>query len=325
MMSDHFVRIGTRGSKLAMWQAEYVKKLLIDRDQTLAVEIVPIKTTGDIIQDVALARLEGKAFFTKEIEDALLNGDVDVAVHSGKDVPTEQPPGLTLSGFLKRHSPYDAWISKSGATMTELGAGSTVGTSSLRRRALLASLRPELVIKDLRGNVNTRLRKLKEGQYDAVILAGAGLERLGMIDEITELLDSTRFPPAVAQGAIALEQRKDDSYCTTLLKDIVDQETTVAARAERALLSTLEGGCQVPLGALSTIKNGQLTLLASLLSLNGKRRIDGSLIGRSDQPERLGRQMAEHLLAQGGDQILSDIRQGGIKETASVCEGENSF
>ena len=291
-----------------MWQAAYVKRLLIERLPSINVDIVPIKTTGDIIQDVALARLEGKAFFTKEIEDALLGGEVDLAVHSGKDVPTEQPDGLMIAGFLKRHTPFDAWISKSGDTLSALPAGARVGTSSLRRRALLASIRPDLAIDDLRGNVDTRLRKLDNGEYDAIVLAGAGLERLQMMDRITELLSPPLFPPAVAQGAIAIEQRLDDKPCDILLREILHAETSTAARAERTLLSTLEGGCQVPLGALAVIENGRLSMTASLLSLDGQLRIDGQLSGPVNHPERLGRQMANHLLANGGERILEEIR-----------------
>ena len=308
--TNNHLRIGTRGSVLALWQAEYVKRLFLEVNPAWTAEIISIKTQGDIIQDVALARLEGKAFFTKEIEDALLAGTVDVAVHSGKDLPTEIPEGLTAAGFLKRHNPLDAWISASGQSLLELPEGATVGTSSLRRRALLGSLRPDLRTEDLRGNIDTRLRKLKEGRYDAIVLAAAGLERLGLLSEITELLEEYAFPPAISQGAVAVETRADDPVLASCLDAIIDPKTTAAVRAERALLAALEGGCQVPLGALARISEaGELRLFAALLSLDGTRRIEASADGTSSAPEAVGESLAEMLRQQGGNDILRDIRK----------------
>ncbi len=307
-MSERVV-IGTRGSVLALWQAEHVKALIAARHQAVTVEIRTIKTQGDIIQNVALAALPGKAFFTKEIEDALLSGSVDIAVHSGKDLPTSLPEGLLLAGFLKRHIPLDAWLSAGGATLETLPAGARVGTSSLRRRALIASLRPDLALRDLRGNVDTRMRKLREGQFDAIVLAAAGLERLGLLDRVTELLDPRRFPPAVSQGAIALEIRLDDPVTAALLDPLVDEETTVAVRAERALLERLEGGCQVPLGALATVKEGRLSLFASLLSPDGVQRFDGTESGPPNRAEPVGVALADALVAQGGQGVLEAIRK----------------
>jgi hydroxymethylbilane synthase len=308
-MSRGTIAIGTRGSTLAMWQAHHVKKLLEAREPGLRVEVVPIKTTGDIIQDVALARLEGKAFFTKEIEDALLGNEVDLAVHSGKDVPTDQPEGLSVTGFIKRHTPFDAWVSRDGSCFDALPAGATVGTSSLRRRALIAHLRPDLAIEELRGNVDTRLRKLAEGQYDAIVLAAAGLERLGKSELITELMPAKRFPSAVAQGAIALETRSDDKEVNAIVDQIVDGITTQAVLAERALLRTLEGGCQVPLGALATVDDGRLTIVASLLSPDGSRRIDAQLVGDPGDAVAVGVSLAESLVGQGGGELLQMIRR----------------
>ncbi|MCP4680633.1 MAG: hydroxymethylbilane synthase [Deltaproteobacteria bacterium] len=301
------VRIGTRGSTLAMWQARAVQEMLTTRYTDLEVELVIIKTTGDAIQDVALSKLPGKAFFTKEIEDALLDRRVDLAVHSGKDVPTEQPDGLILAGFLKRHSPVDVLVSKEGELLTDLPAGSRIGTSSLRRRALVAHLRPDLEILDLRGNVDTRLRKLDEGQYDAILLAAAGIERLGFGARITERLDPHVFLPAVSQGAMALEIRDADRELLDLIKPLTDKETEVAIDAERALLRTLEGGCQVPLGALATLKDGKITLEASIIAPDGSLRVDGNIEAAPADAERAGRELAEQLISRGGDKIIKMI------------------
>lgn len=310
MTTTNNLRIGTRGSVLAVRQAELVKKLLLEARPESTVEIVPIKTRGDIIQDVPLAQLEGKSFFTKEIEDALLNREADIAVHSGKDVPTELPDGLVLAGFLKRHCPFDAWICSAGKSLAALEAGARVGTSSLRRRALVASLRPDLTLLDLRGNVDTRLKKLKDGQYEAIILAAAGLERLGLLSEVTELLDSTAFLPAVSQGAIAVEIRADDPFVAALTAPIIDKDTTCAVRAERALLAALEGGCQVPLGALARVtKADAMEMSATLLSPDGTSRVEASLKGDKKSPEKLGQSLAAALLKNGGADILRQIRK----------------
>lgn len=308
-MTANNLRIGTRGSVLALWQANFVKESLQKAHPNLTVEIMPIKTQGDIIQDVALAQLEGKAFFTKEIEEALLADTIDIAVHSGKDVPTELPNGLRLGGFLKRHCPFDAWISASGESLSSLPAGAKVGTSSLRRRALVAALRPDLTLLDLRGNVDTRLKKLQAGQFDAILLAAAGLERLGLMDKVTALLDPVVFPPAVSQGAIAIEIRADDTTVRKQIAPLIDPDTTIAVRAERALLAALEGGCQVPLGALAHVTgNDEITLFATLLSLDGTRRIDAETRGPKSNPESLGELLAETLRTNGGTEILQTIR-----------------
>jgi hydroxymethylbilane synthase len=302
------VRIGTRGSKLAMWQATHVRELIGERHPGLSVEIVVIKTTGDANQHVAFSELPGKAFFTKEIEEALLDGRADLAVHSGKDVPTEMPEGLALVGFVVRHAPGDALVSRSGATLDALPPGARVGTSSTRRRSLVANLRPDLEILDLRGNVDTRLRKLDEGRYDAILLAVAGLERLGLGDRITERLDTRRFPPAVSQGAMALQVRAGDGELIALMEEITDDETTAAVTAERALLAELEGGCQVPLGALATVGGGEVTMLASLVAPDGTVRVDGEIVAPVSDAVRAGRELAERLLSQGGDAVMRVVR-----------------
>ncbi|MCP4599128.1 MAG: hydroxymethylbilane synthase [Proteobacteria bacterium] len=306
-MSNKF-RIGTRGSTLAMWQARTVCEMLTERYHDLDFEIVTIKTLGDTIQDVALSKLPGKAFFTKEIEEALLDRRVDLAVHSGKDVPTELPNGLILAGFLKRHSPVDALLSRDESGFDRLQKGARIGTSSLRRRSLVAHLRPDLEILDLRGNVDTRLRKLDEGLYDAIILAAAGLDRLGLESRITERLDPQIFPPAVSQGAMAIETRSDDTSVLELLEPLTDKETGTAVTAERALLRTLEGGCQVPLGALATVKNGILKLSASIIAPDGSIRIDGTIEAIPEQAATIGQDLAKQLLERGGKEIMGMIR-----------------
>jgi hydroxymethylbilane synthase len=308
IVTEHPIRIGTRGSALARWQAEFVKQQLTGLCPDAKVDIVEIRTQGDIITDVALASLPGKAFFTKEIEEALLNNEVDLAVHSGKDVPTELPQGLELAGFLKRHLPSDAWLCRSKETLDRLPRGSRVGTSSSRRRALLANLRPDLDIRDLRGNVDTRLRKLDEEQYDAIVLAAAGLERLGLIDRMSELLDVRRFPPAVSQGAMALEIRQNDDRVRAAISPLVDADTTLAVTAERALLRALEGGCQVPLGALATVDGEALHLIGTLLAPDGSIRIDSEHCGDRSDAEQIGLRVADDLRKRGGDRILERIR-----------------
>jgi hydroxymethylbilane synthase len=301
------VRIGTRGSILAMWQARAVEKMLVGQHPELEVEVVVVKTLGDNIQDVPLSQLPGKAFFTKEIEDALSEKRIDLAVHSGKDVPTALPDGLVLAGFVKRHRPHDAWICNAGHSPLELPSGSVVGTSSIRRRALVSHLRPDLKILDLRGNVDTRLRKLDNGDYDAIILAAAGLDRLELEGRITQLLSLDDFPPAVCQGAIALEIRETDSDLLALLKPLVDKTTTVAATAERSLLRTLEGGCQVPLGAIAQISGDVLSLRASIVAPDGTLRVDDAIEAPCERAEQAGQELATRLLASGGNQILKEV------------------
>jgi len=299
------IRIGTRGSTLAMWQANEIKRRLANAHPEISVQIIVVKTTGDIHQEVALSQLPGKAFFTKEIEEEMLGGRIDLAVHSGKDVPTKLPSGLTLAGFIKRHSPLDAFISAAASGFAGLKPGDRVGTSSLRRRALVASLRPDLKILDLRGNVDTRLRKLDEGQYEAILLASAGLERLELEDRITARLDPVQFPPAVSQGAMALEIRREDTLLADLLRPLVHRETTLAVTAERALLAFLEGGCQVPLGALAEVEGEELRLSASIIAPDGSKRVDGSLAGAATHGASLGETLAQTLLDEGGHEIMS--------------------
>ena len=311
MTETRTVRVGTRGSALALWQAETVAALVREHDPGVDAAVEVIKTTGDRIQDVALAKLPGKAFFTKEIEDALSDGRIDIAVHSGKDVPTENPEDLVLAGFISRHAPNDAIVSRSGCGLMELPQGARVGTSSVRRGALVRQLRPDITVLNLRGNVDTRLAKLDAGDYDAILLALAGIERLGRGDRVTALMDLEQFPPAVCQGAVAVQIRRSEATLAGMLAAVVDSETTRVATAERALLAALEGGCQVPLGALCVRERDRLCMHASLIAPDGSSRVDGRLEGDVGEPEQLGRALADQLRSLGGAEILKMSRVVG--------------
>jgi hydroxymethylbilane synthase len=297
------LRIGSRGSQLALWQANHVAALL--REQGHAVEIEIIKTTGDKILDVALAKVGTKGMFTKEIEEALADKRVDLAVHSLKDVPTELAPEFELAAIMKREDPRDAFISVKFETLEELPQGAKVGTSSLRRQAQLKALRPDLETFPLRGNVDTRIRKLESGEYDAIILAAAGVHRLGLHKHVRSRISADVMCPAVGQGALAIEIRHDDAQTRTLLAFLNDAETRAAIECERALLGSMGGGCQVPIGAYAEKRGGKLHLRAMV------GRPDGSLILREqadgDDGEKLGREVAQTLLKRGGDKILTDV------------------
>jgi len=300
--------IGTRGSKLALWQANWVKGELEKRYPGLEVTLLRIKTLGDKITDVPLSQVGGKGLFVKEIEEALLDGRADLAVHSMKDVPTEFPEGLHLAAIAKREDPRDALISP-GILLKDLKEGAKVGTSSLRRQAQLLNIRPDLEIAQLRGNLDTRLRKLDEGQYDAIILASAGVRRLGWEDRITEMLSPEISLPAIGQGAIGIETRADDGETNGLIAFFDHRETSLAVRAERGLLKRLEGGCQVPIAAYGTIgRDGEeITLTGLVASIDGKTIIKDSMTGSVGDPEGLGVALAESLLGQGAWDILKDL------------------
>jgi len=302
------VVIGTRGSKLALWQAEWVKGELEKKYPGMEVSLLRIKTLGDKITDVPLAQVGGKGLFVKEIEEALLDGRADLAVHSMKDVPTEMPQGLHLAAIAQREDPRDALIS-SGVLLKDLPRGAKVGTSSLRRGAQLLNMRPDLEIAQLRGNLDTRLRKLDEGQYDAIILASAGVRRLGWEDRITELLSPEVSLPAIGQGAIGIETRVDDVEINGLIAFFDHRETSLAVRAERGLLKRLEGGCQVPIAAYGTIgKDGQeITLTGLVAGIDGKTIIKDTMKGPVSDPEGLGATLAESLLEKGAWDILKDL------------------
>jgi hydroxymethylbilane synthase len=253
-VSDKRIRIGTRASQLALWQANWIKECLIRQHPDLDVQIEKIKTTGDKILDVSLAKIGGKGLFVKEIENALLDNSVDIAVHSMKDVPTELPESLGIVAVSKREDPRDALLSRDEIRIEDLPVGATIGTSSLRRQAQLLNRKPDFSIQPLRGNINTRLRKLKEGQYDAIILAYAGVKRLGWEGEVTEIIDPEVMLPAIGQGALGIEARLDDDRTLDRISFLNDPETSVCVLAERSFLHRLEGGCQVPIAAYATVK-----------------------------------------------------------------------
>lgn len=305
------LRIGTRASQLALWQANWIKSELERQYPGILVELVKIKTTGDKILDVPLAQVGGKGLFVKEIEEAMLRGEIDLAVHSMKDVPTEFPEGLGLVVTTKREDPRDAFISE-GVTFSQLRQGARIGTSALRRQAQLLKARPDLEMVIVRGNVETRIRKLKEDNLDAVILAAAGLNRLGFTDVITELLDADFSIPAIGQGALGLECRLDDTATIAALAFLNHPDTAAAVAAERALLKRCEGGCQVPIAAHGTVSGDTLTLVGFIASVDGKQTVRESLSGSVQDAVRLGTELAERLLAAGGKAILEDVYQREI-------------
>jgi hydroxymethylbilane synthase len=301
------IKIGTRGSLLATTQSTWVKNQIEAQHPGVSVELVIIVTKGDKILDVPLAMVGGKGLFVKEIEEALLRKDVDLAVHSMKDVPSELPEELHLGITPLRENPHDAFISARYKTLADLPQGATVGTSSLRRRAQLAALRPDLKIVDLRGNLDTRLRKLDEGQFQAIILAAAGLNRLGMSSRATGYFTAKEMLPAVGQGALGIELRKDDAELLAGLAFLNDAGTTVAVEAERAFLYRLEGGCQVPIGAFAEVHNGQVELTGLVASIDGKEVLKDSIAGPSEEAQELGTRLANKLLEKGGRDILAEV------------------
>jgi hydroxymethylbilane synthase len=295
--------IGSRGSQLALWQANWVKGQLEALGKECRIEI--IKTTGDKIQDVPLAKVGTKGLFTKEIEEALLAGTIDLAVHSLKDLPTVLPDGLTLAAIPEREDVRDALV---GKRLDELEVSARVGTSSLRRAAQLRALRPDLQVETIRGNVDTRLRKLSEGQYDAIVLAAAGLRRLGWAERIAELLDAEVMCPAVGQGALAIETRNDGGTGQRVCERLNHEPTRVAVTAERAVLATLGGGCQVPIGAYAVLNGGAaMHLRAVVISPDGTKVIRRESDGAAADAAELGRTLAEELLAAGGREILDEV------------------
>jgi hydroxymethylbilane synthase len=302
------LRIGTRRSDLARWQSNHVVAGISGLAGAPSLEMLYIKTEGDRITDVPLHMIPGKSFFTKEIEQALLDEQVDVAVHSLKDLATEMPRGLVIGAVMEREDPRDVLLSHGGISLEDLTPGARIGTSSLRRRALLRRWRPDLELVDLRGNVPTRIHQLSEGRFDAIVLAAAGVKRLDFESRITAYLPLERVLPAVAQGAVALQVREDDEYVLRWVRQLDDADTRQATAAERALLGRLEGGCQVPVGALATVTNGVLTLRAVVSSLDGTRSIEGTREGPSDQAEQIGGGLAEELLGRGAEVILDEIR-----------------
>ncbi|MEQ3512783.1 hydroxymethylbilane synthase [Pseudoalteromonas sp. BZB3] len=303
----NILRIATRKSALALWQAEFVKAELERFHSDLTVELVPMSTQGDIILDTPLAKIGGKGLFVKELEQAMLDGRADIAVHSMKDVPVEFPEGLELNTICEREDPRDAFVSNKYKSLDELPQGAVVGTSSLRRQCQVRALRPDLDIRDLRGNVNTRLAKLDNGDYDAIILAAAGLLRLEMPERIADFIEPETSLPANGQGAVGIECRSDDERVKALLAPLEHTETRIRVLAERAMNRRLEGGCQVPIGAYALVNGEQVHIRGLVGAVDGSEILRDEVSGSVENAEQLGVQLAEQLLAQGADKILADV------------------
>jgi len=303
----NLVRIATRKSALALWQANFVKAELEAAHPGLQVELVPMSTQGDKILDTPLAKIGGKGLFVKELETAMLEGRADIAVHSMKDVPVDFPEGLMLHTICQREDPRDAFVSNSYQQLGDLPQGAVVGTSSLRRQCQIKAMRPDLQIKDLRGNVNTRLAKLDAGEFDAIILASAGLIRLGFEARIASFLDVGTSLPANGQGAVGIECRTDDLKVQQLLAPLEHRETRICVLAERAMNRKLQGGCQVPIGAFAVLNQNELWLRGLVGQLDGSEILRSEIKGEATQAEQLGTQLAEQLLALGADRILDAV------------------
>ena len=301
------IRIATRKSDLALWQANHVANLLREHHPGLTVELLPMVTQGDIILDRPLAQIGGKGLFLKELERALLNGTADVAVHSMKDVPVEEVPGLEVEVMLARANPLDALLSRGGQGLDDLPAGARVGTSSLRRQCQLQAIRPDLAVADLRGNVNTRLRKLQEGQYDAIILACAGLERLGMGHLVTEELGPPRWLPAATQGTIGVQCRAGDESVAGLISVLSDADAVLRTAAERAVATALQGSCQVPLAVYADIIEGEFRVRGMVGMPDGSQLLRAEARGASGQGGDLAAAVAEDLIRQGADRIIAEL------------------
>ncbi|MGO2563656.1 MAG: hydroxymethylbilane synthase [Pseudoalteromonas nigrifaciens] len=305
--TTNIVRIATRKIALALWQAEFVKAQLEHYHPGILVELVPMSTQGDIILDTPLAKIGGKGLFVKELEQAMLEGLADMAVHSMKDMPVEFPEGLTLHTICEREDPRDAFVSNNFANIDELPQGAIVGTSSLRRQCQIRASRPDLKIHDLRGNVNTRLAKLDSGQYDAIILAAAGLIRLEMKDRIRAYIEPEVSLPANGQGAVGIECRTDDEAIKALLAPLEHSETRIRVNAERAMNRHLEGGCQVPIGAYALVNGDQVHLRGLVGAIDGSEILRDEVSGHVNDAEKLGVELAKMLLAQGADRILAEV------------------
>lgn len=308
------LKLGTRGSRLALWQARYVADQLEKAIPDLQVDIKTIRTTGDKILDVALSRIGDKGVFTKEIEKELLNGHIDIAVHSMKDMPTELEPGLLIGAVLARENPSDVLISHKGYKFSNLPSGAKIGTSSLRRISQLKAHRPDISTVDIRGNIETRIKKMKELNLDGIIIAYAGLKRLGLEDMISEILPYALIMPAVGQGAIAIELRYGDENTRALINKINHIPTATAITAERQFLKKLEGGCQIPIGALAQVSENQLVMEGLVASLDGRIVYRASSTGVISEAGLIGQELAQQLLQEGADRLLAEIRQLGDGE-----------
>lgn len=306
-MSRNRLVIGTRSSQLALWQADYIASKLGERYPHLTIEKKLMTTQGDKILDAPLAKIGGKGLFTKELENAMLSGEIDLAVHSLKDMPVEVPAGLQISAITKREDPGDVLVSPKYKLFSQLPQGAKVGTSSLRRKAQLLSVRPDLHICDLRGNVNTRLRKLEEENFDGIILAAAGLKRLGFGDRITDILDKKVCLPAVGQGALAVETRADDQEINDLVDFLNDCDTVICTTAERSFLNRVQGGCQVPVGVYGTMQQAVLKVEGIIASLDGSKIYRDYMLGQPEEAYALGQQLADRLLEAGGRTVLAEL------------------
>ncbi|ACM19659.1 hydroxymethylbilane synthase [Geotalea daltonii FRC-32] len=311
------LRIGTRASQLALWQANWVKSELEQRYPGMEVSLVKIKTIGDKILDVPLAQVGGKGLFVKEIEEAMLRGDIDIAVHSMKDVPTEFPEGLGLHCITEREDPRDAVISR-GTKFADLPQGAKIGTSALRRQAQLLKVRPDMEMVIIRGNVETRINKLETEKLDAVILAAAGLKRLGFTEKVAEYLPTDLSIPAIGQGALGIECRLDNEEVKQTIDFFNHPATAYAVRAERALLWRCEGGCQVPIAAFGEVTGSDLKLVGFIASVDGKTSVRGTITGPAADCEKLGIKLAEQLLADGGHAILAEVYQREVSREKEI-------
>lgn len=306
-MAEKIIRIATRKSPLALWQAEHVAARLEQAFPEVKAELVTMVTRGDKLLDAPLAKVGGKGLFVKELEQGMLEGSADIAVHSMKDVPVEFPPKLHLSVILEREDPTDAFVSNHYASLNDLPRNARIGTCSLRRQCQIKERFPEAEILNLRGNVNTRLAKLDAGEFDAIILASAGLKRLGMAERIAESLDPSVSLPAIGQGAIGIECRSDDDEINTYLQALHDEDTTIRLRAERAMNARLNGGCQVPIAGFAELRDGQIYMRGLVGNPDGTEVYRAEARGPSEQAEQIGRGIAEDLLEQGADKILRQL------------------
>jgi hydroxymethylbilane synthase len=311
-MRSNIIKIGTRGSQLALYQANKVKEAIEENFKDISAEIVIIHTKGDKILDVSLSKITDKGLFTKELEVALLNNEVDMAVHSLKDLPTFFPEGLELGGVLKRAEVRDALVSKNGKTLSQLGANDVIATSSLRRRAQLLAYNPEFKIVDIRGNMNTRLAKMDNGHCDAMIMAATGLQRLGLEDRITEIIDPEIMVPAVSQGAIGIEIRENDEDIKTIINGINHHETMLVTTAERAFLRSMEGGCQIPIGCYSVISDNKISFTGIVSDLKGEVSIRVNLSGELKDAKEIALNVSKQMIAKGATEILEEIRNNPI-------------
>lgn len=317
MRKDSFI-IGSRGSELALWQTHFVKETLENHFPEINLEIKIIKTTGDKLLDVALSKIGDKGLFTKQIETALLENEIDLAVHSLKDLQTVQPEGLTIGAVSKREIPNDVLISKKYNSIDDLPKNAKVATGSLRRKSQLLNYRPDLQIFEIRGNLQTRFKKFEESDLDAMILAYAGVHRLGLDEKISQIISFEIMLPAVGQGAMAVEIRENDEGLIKLLETVNDSDTRFCITAERAFLRTLEGGCQVPIGANAVIKNDKIELEGFVGSLDGKQNLREKIVGEKADAEDLGKNLAELLIENGANRILETTRESVEKNEGKL-------